>query len=79
MFSISDQTPRYALLQRLERIGKCVWMLVAEPVDIPTQAKTGLEWATFRLRFAKEEMNMVGHDYVAINVEPVTTPGPFQC
>jgi hypothetical protein len=30
------------------------------------------------LRFAEQKVNMFGHDYIAINVESVTTPHPFQ-
>ena len=48
MLGIANQTPRYSLLQRLQRIGQRVLLRFAEPVGIPTQAKTGLEWATVR-------------------------------
>src|SRR5438270_4017343 len=30
------------------------------------------------VRFAEQEVNMLGHDYIAINVESVTTPHPCQ-
>jgi len=53
MIRIVNQTPRYCLLQRFQRVGQRVLLWFAEPeVDmfrhdyIPTQAKTGLEWAT---------------------------------
>ena len=29
------------------------------------------------LRFAEQQVNMLGHDYIAINVECVTAPHPF--
>ena len=30
------------------------------------------------LRFAEQEVDMLRHDYIAIDVESVTTPHPFQ-
>ncbi len=48
MIRIANQTPRYSLLQRLQRIGQGVLLRLAELVDIPTQSKTGLEWGTAR-------------------------------
>ena len=78
MFRIANQTPRYSLLQRLQRIGQRVLLRFAERVGIPTQAKTGLEWATVLWRFAKQEVNMLGHDYIAINAKPETAPHALQ-
>jgi len=55
-------------------------------VNIPTQAKTGLEWATVSfgvewaaiwLWLAEQEVNVLGHHNISINVEPVTTPHAF--
>ena len=39
-------------------------------MDIPTQAKTGLEWGTLPLWFAEQEVNMLRHDYVPVKVKP---------
>jgi hypothetical protein len=78
MLGIADQTSRYSLLERLQCVGECVRVRLAEAVEIPTQAKGGLEWATVRLRFAEQQMNMLGHDYIAINVKSVTAPHPLQ-
>ena len=55
MLRIANQTPRYSLLQRLQRIGQRI-----------------LLW------FAEQEVNMLGHHYIAVNVESVTPPHPFQ-
>jgi hypothetical protein len=30
------------------------------------------------LRFAEQEVNMLGHDYVAVNVKPEAAPHPLQ-
>ena len=43
---ISNQTPRYSLFQRLQRIRQRV-----------------------QLRLAEQEMDVLGHDYVAINLK----------
>ena len=56
MIRIANQTPRYSLLQRLQRIGQRVL------------------W-----RFTKQEVNMLGHDYIAINAELVATSDTLQC
>jgi hypothetical protein len=52
---------------------------------IPTQANTRLEWATvglgwgtLLLRLAEEEVNMLGHDYVPVNLQPETAPHALQ-
>jgi len=78
MLSVTKQAPRYSLLQRLERTGQRVWLPLAEPAGIPTQAKIGLEWATAGLRFAEQKVNMLGHDHIAVDVESVTAAHPFQ-
>ncbi len=77
MGGFSDQTPRYSLLQRLESIGERAVVPLAEAVEIPTQANTGLEWATFEfewaavVRLALEQMNMLRHDHISIDIESV--------
>jgi hypothetical protein len=48
-----------------------VGLRFTEPVDILTQAKIGLEWATL-LRFTQQQMNMLGHNHVAVNAQSVT-------
>ena len=55
MLRIANQTPRYSLLQRLQRIGQSIL-----------------------LRFAQQEMNMLGHHHVPVNLKPETTPNPLQ-
>jgi hypothetical protein len=55
-----------------------VLLQFAEPVDIPTQAKSGLEWGTLLLRFAEQEMNMLRHDYVPVNLKPEAVPLSLQ-
>src|SRR5205807_6776620 len=54
MLRVANQTPRYSLLQRLQRIGQRVL-----------------------LRFAKQEVNMLRHDYVPVDVKPETVPHPL--
>jgi hypothetical protein len=78
MIRIANQTPRYSLLERLQCVGERVLLRFAEPVDIPTQAKTVLEWATLLLRFAEREVDMLRHDYVSVNVESVTAAHSLQ-
>ena len=55
MLRITNQTPRYSLLQRLQRIGQ-----------------------RFLLWFAEQEVNMLRHDYVPINLKPETAPHALQ-
>jgi len=55
MIRIANQTPRYSLLQRLQRIGQRIL-----------------------LRFAEQEVNMLRHNYVPVNLKPETAPHPFQ-
>jgi len=43
MIRTADQTSRYSLLERFQCVGERVLLRFAEPVNIPTQAKTGLE------------------------------------
>ena len=74
MLRIANQTPRYSLLQRLQRIGQRILLWFAQQVYVPTQAKTGLEWATLLLWFAQQEVNMLRHDYIPVNLKPETMP-----
>lgn len=78
MLGIANHAPRYSLLQRFQRIGKRVLLRFAEPVDTPTQAKARLEWGTLLLWFAKQEVDMLGHDCVSVNVESVTAAHSLQ-
>jgi len=55
MLRIANQTPRYALLQRFQRIGQ----------HIP-------------LRFAEQQVHMLRHDYIPVNLEPETLPDALQ-
>src|SRR5438552_12953485 len=55
MIRIANQTPRYSLLQRLQRIGQRIL-----------------------LRFAEQEVNMLRHDYIPVNVKPETASHPLQ-
>ena len=54
-WEIPDQTSRYSLLQRLQRIRQ-----------------RALLW------FAEQQVNMLRHDYIAINLESVTAPHSLQ-
>ncbi len=78
MLRIANQTPRYSLLQRLQRIGQRILLRFAEHDGWPIQARFWLEWGSSELRFAEQEVNMLRHDHVAINLKPVTTPHPLQ-
>jgi len=55
MIRIANQTPRYSLLQPLQRIRQRV-----------------LWW------FTEQEMNMLEHDYVSVNVESVAAAHSLQ-
>src|SRR6202011_2690360 len=55
MICIANQTPRYSLFQRLQRIGQ----------RIP-------------LWFAEQEVNMLRHDDVPVNLKSETVPHPLQ-
>ncbi len=55
MLRVANQTPRYSLLQRLQRIGQRI-----------------LLW------FAEQEVNMLRHDYVPVNVKSEAAPHPLQ-
>jgi hypothetical protein len=69
VIGFSDQTPRHALLQRLQSIGERALLRFAESVRVPTQAKIRLEWATVGVRLADEKMNVLGHDNIAIDAK----------
>ena len=38
----------------------------------PDSAESGLEWSTGQLWLAEQEVNMLRHDYLSVNVESVT-------
>ena len=44
MIRIANQTPRYSLLQRLQRIGQSIPLWFAKPDRWPIQARFWLEW-----------------------------------
>jgi hypothetical protein len=52
---IADQTPRYSLLQRLQRIGQRIFF-----------------------RLAEQQMDMLRHDYVSVNMKPEAAPHALQ-
>ncbi len=78
MIRIANQAPRYSLLQGLQRIGQRVRLQSGDQVRVPTQAKTGLEWGTLVLWFAEQEMNVLRHDYVPVNLKLEAAPHPLQ-
>ncbi len=67
MVGVSDQTPRHSLLQRFEGVGERALLL--ETRDIPTQAKTGLEWGTVDCGLAEEKVNVLGHHDVCVDTK----------
>ena len=82
MIRIADQTPRYSLLQRLQRIGQRIPLRFAEH-GWPIQAVFWLEWVSstagrIPLRFAEQKMNMLRHGYVPVNVKSETAPHALQ-
>jgi len=79
---IANQTPRYSLLQRLQRIGQRIPLCFAKH-GWPIQGVFWLEWGSstagrIPLWFAEQEMNMLRHDYVPIKLKPETAPHPLQ-
>ena len=70
---VAKQTPRHALLQRLQCIGQRIQFCLD---GWPIQARFWLEWGSLGL--AEHEMNMLRHNYIAVNVQFVTTPHPLQ-
>src|SRR5437763_17187021 len=77
------QTSRYSLLQRLQRIGQRIFFRFAEQDGWPIQAVFWLEWGSSiagrtLLRFAEQEMNMLGHDYVPVSLKSEPAPHPLQ-
>ena len=77
-----NQTPRYSLLQRLQRIGQRIPLWFAEH-GWPIQAVFWLEWGSstagrIPLWFAKQQMNMLRHDDVPIDLKPEAAPHPLQ-
>ena len=77
-----NQTSRDSLLQRFDCICEGVRLRFTAPVEIPTQAKIRLEWATILFttlsRFAQQQVNMLGHDHVAVNAQSVTATHSLQ-
>src|ERR1700675_899692 len=82
MLGIANQAPRYSLLQRLQRIGQRIPLRFAEH-GWPIQAVFWLEWGssvagTIRLWLTEQEVNMLRHDDVPVNLKPrnCTAPAP---
>jgi hypothetical protein len=79
MLRIANQTPRYSLLQRLQRIGQRILLWFTKQEGWPIQARCWLEWGSsiagrIRLWFAEQQVNMLWHDYVPVNLKPETAP-----
>jgi len=55
MIRIANQTPRYSLIQRLQRVSQ------------------GMV-----LRFAEQEVNMLRHDHISVNLKPEAAPHALQ-
>src|SRR6202795_1956280 len=77
MLRIANQTPRYSLLQRLQRIGQRIFFRFAEQHGWPIQAVFWLEWGSstagsIPLWFTKQQVNMLRHDYVPVNLKSET-------
>src|SRR5438445_1318904 len=77
MLRIANQTPRYSLLQRLQRIGQRILLRFAEH-GWPIQAVFWLEWGSFifgriPLWFAEQQVNMLRHDYVPAESKDFTS------
>ena len=81
MLRVGNQTPRHSLLQRLQRIGQRIVFCFAD--GWPIQAVLWLEWGTSTavtvpLRFAEQQMHMLRHHDVPVNLKPETPPHPLQ-
>jgi GT2 family glycosyltransferase len=75
---VADQTSRYSLLQRLQRIGQRVFFRFAEH-GWPIQARFWLEWGSsisghILWRLAEQQVNMLGHDYGPVNLKSEAAP-----
>src|ERR1700692_3233349 len=80
---IANQTPRYSLLQRLQRIGQSILLRFAKQNRWPIQAVFWLEWGStiagrIRLWLAEQQVNMLRHDDVPVNLKPETAPHALQ-
>ena len=82
MLGIANQAPRYSLLQRLQRIGQRIPLRFAEH-GWPVQAVFWLEWGSsiperIPLWFTEQEVNMLRHDHVPVNLKPEAAPYALQ-
>src|SRR5438132_12785576 len=82
MLRIANQTPRHSLLQRLQRIGQRIPLWFAEH-GWPIQAVFWLECGSFiferiLLWFAEQQVNMLRHDYIPVNLKSEAAPHPLQ-
>ncbi len=80
---IAKQTPRYSLLQRLQRVGQRIPLWFAKRHGWPIQAVLWLEWGSstagrIPLWFTKQQMNMLRHDDVPVNLKLEAAPHPLQ-
>jgi hypothetical protein len=74
MIRIANQTPRYSLLlDPSTSLG-----ISAEGSDARWAPQLQRIGKRIPLRFAEQEVDMLRHDYISVNVEFVTTPHPFQ-
>ncbi len=83
MLRIANQAPRYSLLQRLQRIGQRILLRFAQQDRWPIQAVFWLEWgssiaARILLRFAEQQVDMLRHDHVPVNLKPEAAPHALQ-
>ena len=79
--NIAEVLPKLRIISNVE----IVVPLLAEMLGIAYQAprysllpRLQRIGQSIPLRFAEQEVNRLRHDYIAIDVESVTTPHPFQ-
>ena len=79
--NIAEVLPKLRIISNVE----IVVPLLAEMLGIAYQAPRYSSLQRLQrigrripLRFAEQEVDMLRHDYIAIDVESVTTPHPFQ-
>jgi len=86
MLRVANQPSRYSLLQRLQRIAEQGNPIQDRwPIENrwPIQAALWLEWGIsiaerIPLRFTEQQMNMLRHNHIPVNLKPETTPHPLQ-
>jgi hypothetical protein len=86
MLGLVNQTPGHSLLQRLQSIGQPTLFCPSESRRIsrwPIQAVLWLEWGSTTagrvvVRFAEQQVHMLRHDHVPVNLKPETVPDTLQ-